>query len=156
MADLRSWESRVAGDACPLDAPRPASNEYWDLVASLSVSSLYLTKNQTYRGQCQLVFDPRHVARMDQLSRPEWAALAADLHLAQQAVMRAVRPDHLNIESLGNVVPHLHWHIIPRYKGDPKWGEPVWMTPLDSMPDTRLANNDRQELLAALRHALEG
>lgn len=153
MADP-TWESRVAGDGCPLDAPRPTSNEHWDLVTPLSVSSLYLAKNQTYRGQCQLVFDPRHVARLDQLSRAEWSALAADLYQAQQAVMRAVRPDHLNVESLGNIVPHLHWHIIPRYKNDPMWGAPVWMMPLDSMPDTRLADNDRQELLAALRHAL--
>ena len=102
------------------------------------------------------MFDPRHVARLDQLSRPEWAALAADLYLAQQAVMQAVRPDHVNVESLGNVVPHLHWHIIPRCKGDPKWGEPVWTTPLDSMRDTRLADDDRAGLLAALRKALEG
>lgn len=155
MADP-TWESRVAGDGCPLDAPRPISNEHWDLVAPLSVSSLYLAKNQTYRGQCQLVFDPRHVARMDQLSREEWTALAADLYLAQQAVMRAVRPDHLNVESLGNIVPHLHWHIIPRYKDDPMWGAPVWTTPLASMRDTRLTDGDREELLAALRRALEG
>lgn len=154
MADLRTWESRVAGDDCPLDAPRPASNEHWDLVAPLSVSSLYLAKNQTYRGQCQLVFDPRHVARVDQLSRQEWTALAADLYLAQQAVMVAAHPDHVNVESLGNVVPHLHWHIIPRYKDDPKWGEPVWSTPLDSMRDMRLADGDREALLAALRQAL--
>jgi diadenosine tetraphosphate (Ap4A) HIT family hydrolase len=102
------------------------------------------------------VFDPRHVARLDQLSRQEWTALAADLYLAQQAVMRAVCPDHVNVESLGNVVPHLHWHIIPRYKGDPKWGEPVWTTPLDSMRDTRLADDDREALLSALRQAVAG
>jgi hypothetical protein len=43
------WESFARGVACPLDAPRPASNEHWDFVATLSVSSLYLTANQTYR-----------------------------------------------------------------------------------------------------------
>jgi hypothetical protein len=57
------WRARVSGLGCPLDAPRPESNDYWDLIATLSVSSLYLAKNQTYRGQCQLIFDPRHVAR---------------------------------------------------------------------------------------------
>jgi diadenosine tetraphosphate (Ap4A) HIT family hydrolase len=119
MTDKTKWESLVAGAGCPLDAPRPPSNDYWDLVGQLSVSSLYLAKNQTYRGQCQLIFDSRHVARMDQLSRPEWNSLAGDLFTAQQAVSRVVRPDHINVESLGNVVPHLHWHIIPRYVGDP-------------------------------------
>jgi hypothetical protein len=48
----------VAGEGCLLCAPRPESNDHWDLIATLSVSSLYLAKNQTYRGQCQLTFDP--------------------------------------------------------------------------------------------------
>ena len=50
---------------CPFDTPRPANNEHWDLIDTLSISSLYLSKNQTYRGQCQLIFDSRHVARLD-------------------------------------------------------------------------------------------
>jgi diadenosine tetraphosphate (Ap4A) HIT family hydrolase len=139
-----------------MDAPRPSSNDYWDLVGKLTVSSLYLTKNQTYRGQCQLIFDSRHVARIDQLTRPEWTSLAADLYTAQQAIARVVSPDHINVESLGNVVPHLHWHIIPRYAGDPMWGAPVWKVPLDSMPDTRLPDNERAALLEQLEKALVG
>ena len=156
MTDKTKWESLVAGAGCPLDAPRPPSNDYWDLVGQLSVSSLYLSKNQTYRGQCQLIFDSRHVARLDQLSRPEWNSLAGDLFTAQQAVTRVVKPDHVNIESLGNVVPHLHWHIIPRYVGDPMWGAPVWQVPLDSMPDRLLPDEERAVLLAQLQKALTG
>jgi diadenosine tetraphosphate (Ap4A) HIT family hydrolase len=156
MTDKATWESRVAGAGCPLDAPRPTSNEHWDFVGQLSVSSLYLTKNQTYRGQCQLIFDSRHVARLDQLSRPEWTSLAGDLFTAHQAVSRVMKPDHINVESLGNVVPHLHWHIIPRYVGDPMWGAPVWKVPLDSMADTRLSDEERASLLARLKQALAG
>jgi methyltransferase (TIGR00027 family) len=149
------WEARVAGQACPLDAPRPASTDYWDLVGRLTVSSLYLTKNQTYRGYCQLIFDSRHVSRLDQLSPQEWTALAGDLFLAQQAVVRVVRPDHVNVESLGNIVPHVHWHIIPRFRDDPTWGAPIWQTPLESMPDTRLPAADRDALIDALRQSLK-
>jgi diadenosine tetraphosphate (Ap4A) HIT family hydrolase len=156
MPDKTKWAALVAGAGCPMDAPRPASNDHWDLVGQLSVSSLYLAKNQTYRGQCQLIFDARHVARVDQLSLPEWTSLAADLFTAQQAVTRVVAPDHVNVESLGNVVPHLHWHIIPRYVGDPMWGAPIWRVPLDSMPDTRLQDEERAALLTQLRKALAG
>jgi len=156
MTDKTKWAALVEGAGCPLDAPRAPSNEHWDLVTQLTVSSLYLTKNQTYRGQCQLIFDLRHVARVDQLSSPEWSSLAADLFTAQQAVARVVKPDHINIESLGNVVPHLHWHIIPRYVGDPMWGAPVWRVPLDSMPDTRLPDGERAALIAQLQKALAG
>jgi diadenosine tetraphosphate (Ap4A) HIT family hydrolase len=148
------WDRRVRGHGCPLDAPRALSNDHWDLVAPLAVSSLYLSTNQTYRGQCQLIFDPRHVARIDQLTPDEWARLTGDLFRAHQAVMDITRPDHINVESLGNVVPHLHWHIIPRYRDDGRWGEPIWRTPLDTMPDTRLAPGDRAALIDALRGAL--
>jgi diadenosine tetraphosphate (Ap4A) HIT family hydrolase len=148
--------ARVAGLPCPLDAPRAASNGQWDLVWTLSTSSLYLSKNQTYRGWCQLVFDPRHVARLDQLTPDEWRGLAADLYKAQRAIVEVLQPDHVNVESLGNVVPHLHWHIIPRYRTDPCWGAPIWPGPDGSMPDTRLPDEVRQALIASLRGALAG
>jgi diadenosine tetraphosphate (Ap4A) HIT family hydrolase len=151
--DKTQWRLLVSGAGCQMDAPRPASTEFWDLVAALSVSSLYLAKNQTYRGQCSLIFDLRHAARPDQLSADEWAAFCADLYLAQRAVVSVTRPDHVNIESLGNVVPHLHWHIIPRYVGDARWGTPIWTTPLSAMADTRLEINDHKALLQQLQAA---
>jgi len=156
VTNKEAWERSVRGVACPMDAPRPDSNDAWDLIAKLRVSSLYLAKNQTYRGQCVLVFDPRHAARPDELTAQEWAAFCADLYAAQAAVMRALRPDHINIESLGNVVPHLHWHVVPRYHGDPRWGAPIWLSSIADMPETRLEPRDRAALLEALRKALSG
>jgi ATP adenylyltransferase len=152
--DKLAWQALVDGDGCQMDAPRPASNDFWDLVAPLSVSSLYLAKNQTYRGQCSLIFDVRHAARPDQLTASEWSAFCADLFAAQHAVIAVTRPDHINVESLGNVVPHLHWHIIPRYVGDPRWGMPIWTTPLSAMAEMRLEPADREALLRQLRDAL--
>jgi len=152
--DRTTWHDLVKGERCVLCAPRPESNDHWDLIAPLSASSLYLAKNQTYRGQCQLTFDSRHVARLDQLSADEYAAFSADLFLAQNAVARVVAADHMNVESLGNVVPHLHWHIVPRYVGDARWGMPVWTTPLSAMPDTRLNDVERTQLIDAIRAAL--
>ena len=139
---------------CPMDHPREAANDHWDLVAPLTVSSLYLTANQTYRGHCQLIFDPRHATSPSQLSPEEWTAYAADLYDAQRAIVSVVKPDHLNVELLGNVVPHLHWHIVPRYTTDARWGQVIWTTPLSAMPDTRLEPAARQALLASLRAAL--
>ena len=148
------WETRVSGAACPLCAPRPASNDHWDLVETLSASSLYLARNQTYRGQCQLIFDRRHAARLDQLTPDEYEAFAATSLPPRTRSCGPCTPDHVNIESLGNVVPHLHWHIVPRYVGDARWGMPIWTTPLDAMPDHRLDQADREALVAAIRRAL--
>ncbi len=148
------WKRKVAGLDCPMDAPRPDSNEHWDLIARLSVSSFYLSKDQTYRGRSVVIFDPRHAARPDELTREEWTALSADLYVAQRAVVRTVRPDHVNLESLGNVVPHLHWHILPRYLEDARWGRPIWLTSLEDMREVRLEPRDQAELVAAIRGTL--
>ena len=152
--DESAWEEKVRGAGCPLCAPRADSNAEWDLVAKLSISSMYLAANQTYRGQCLVIFDPRHAARPDELSAPEWASFSADLQRASNAVVRAVRADHVNVASLGNVVPHLHWHVIPRWVGDARWGAPIWTSSLADMPDDRLAAAERAALIARLRESL--
>jgi diadenosine tetraphosphate (Ap4A) HIT family hydrolase len=139
---------------CPFDAPRAASNDYWDLIATLSVSSLYLSTNQTYRGYCLLIFDPRHVVRLDELTQQEWAAFSADLRIAHDSLVGAVRPDHMNVEILGNVISHLHWHLIPRYRDDGRWGGPIWTTTQREMTETRLPPEERALLLSRLRAAI--
>jgi diadenosine tetraphosphate (Ap4A) HIT family hydrolase len=68
--------------------------------------------------------------------------------------MTAVQPDHINVAALGNVIPHLHWHVIPRYRDDPRWGAPIWPTNLADMPDARLTGTDRASLLQQIRNAL--
>ena len=151
--DRGQWQRLVAGEGCPFEPPRAESNEHWDLVAKLSVSSMYLAASQTYRGQCLLIFDLRHAVRPDQLTAEEWAAFCADLRRAEVAVVNAVKPDHVNVAALGNVVPHLHWHVIPRYVGDARWGGPIWT---DDMPETRLPPRERAELLERLRAELRG
>jgi len=148
------WDALARGIDCPFCAPRPDSTDHWDFVAKLSISSLYLNGNQTYHGHCQLVFDPRHANRPDELKADEWASFSRDLYVAQDAIVRTVRPDHINLESLGNVVPHLHWHIVPRYKTDPRWGAPVWLSALAEMGDTALPTADREALISALRAAV--
>ncbi len=147
MGVLPSWDELSAGRGCPLCAPRPEQSEFHDLVRKLSVSSLYLVKEQAYRGTCGLVFDPRHVTRLDQLTQKEWAAFSQDLARAEAAVHAAVQPDHINVESLGMTVPHLHWHIIPRYRSDPRWGGPIWTTERSEMLSVRLNEAERQKLI---------
>ena len=139
---------------CPFDAPRPAGNEHWDFVATLSVSSLYLSKDQTYRGYCVLIFDPHHAERLTELTAAESMALSRDMLLANSAIDAAVRPDHMNVALLGNVVRHLHWHIIPRYRSDPRWGAPIWPTNLADMRPTLLPAAEQQALVHQLRATL--
>src|SRR5262245_10165031 len=113
MSAVMDWDRLARGDGCPFDVPRAEPNDFWDSVKQLRASTLCLLKNQTYRGHCILIYDPRHVVRPDQLTIDEWRTFTTDVHRATTALMEVCRPDHVNLECLGNQMPHLHWHIIP-------------------------------------------
>jgi diadenosine tetraphosphate (Ap4A) HIT family hydrolase len=148
------WEELARGIGCPFCAPRSEENDCWATVASLAVSTLYLHKIQTYRGYSVLIFDPRHATRPSQLSPEEWRAWCQDLSRAKGALEAVVHPDHLNVASLGNQIAHLHWHIIPRYASDARWGAPIWMTTAAEMEQVSLSPHEHAKLVRAIRAKL--
>ncbi len=148
---LPSWSELKSGRGCPLCAPRPKVSDRHYFVCQLSVSTLYLARDQAYRGTCIAVYDSAHVTRPSELSVNEWQRFTSDTWIVERAIALALQPDHVNLECLGNTVPHLHLVVIPRYRSDPRWGQPVWTTSRDDMP-TRLADDPECENLAlALR-----
>ena len=67
-----------------------------------------------------------HVAEMSDLPAAQREELMRVV-LAVEAVQRELlSPDKINLASFGNVVPHLHWHVIPRWRDDRHFPEPVW------------------------------
>jgi diadenosine tetraphosphate (Ap4A) HIT family hydrolase len=152
---MSEWQRQASATSCPIDHPRPEAQEHWDLVAKLKAGSLYLGKNQTYRGHCSLVLDVRHAARPDQLSNEEWLDYSSDIRSSVAVIMRIVKADHVNIETLGNVFPHMHTHIVPRYENDPRWGLPIWTTATTDMLDTRLDPAEHAQLLQQMRDAFK-
>lgn len=140
---------------CPLCAPRPDSSPQWLKVATLAGSTLYLDRNQTYPGHCQLIFDRRHVEGLELLTPKEYAEQMSDLMRAANAISQAFKPDRMNYASMGNVVPHLHWHLVPRYRSDPRWGKPIYFTDLADMPVTPLDEPAYAQSIARIREQLE-
>ncbi|MFZ9141187.1 MAG: GNAT family N-acetyltransferase, partial [Burkholderiaceae bacterium] len=70
-----------------------------------------------------------HVAEMTDLPADQQLAVIQKV-LAQETELRQqYRPDKINLASLGNMVPHLHWHVICRWRTDPFWPGSVWSTP---------------------------
>ena len=76
-------------------------------------------------GFCRVVWG-EHVAEMTDLSRADRAHLFEVLMATEAALRTLLHPAKINLASFGNMVPHLHWHVIPRYHDDRHFPESVW------------------------------
>jgi diadenosine tetraphosphate (Ap4A) HIT family hydrolase len=95
-----------------------------------------------------------HVREFSQLAAAERAECMDVLLQVEQALIAHARPDKVNLASLGNAVPHLHWHVIGRYAWDSHFPGAVWATPLRQVDDGRLAEVAAR--LPALEQELRG
>ena len=78
-----------------------------------------------YPGFCRIILN-RHQAEMGDLASDNRLRLMEVVFAVEQAVREVMRPDKINLASLGNKTPHLHWHVIPRYHHDRHFPEPIW------------------------------
>ncbi len=88
-----------------------------------------------------------HVAEWSDLSEVEQALCMRAVTLVERAVREHLQPTKVNLAALGNVVPHLHWHVVARYDWDSRFPAPLWA------PASRPADATR---LAVLRQRLPG
>ncbi|MCL2657648.1 MAG: HIT family protein [Betaproteobacteria bacterium] len=80
-----------------------------------------------YPGFCRVIWR-EHVAEMSDLSRQDRDHLMSLVWATESALRELMHPQKINLASFGNVVPHLHWHVIPRFVDDKHYPEPVWGT----------------------------
>ncbi len=109
-----------------------------------------VTDTPDYPGFCRVILN-RHVAEMTDLAPQERSRLMMTVMKVEQALRDVVQPDKINLASLGNVVPHLHWHVIPRFENDPHFPNPIWDARVRE--STRVAPADLDTRLAK---AIEG
>lgn len=104
---------------------RPAENEFGIRVYQSDVADAYLQKADVgQRGYCLVIWRGRHVADITQLSDTEASLYWDDVLHVARAVEVHYAPAKLNLMMLGNELPHLHTHVIPRYVDDTEPGRP--------------------------------
>jgi diadenosine tetraphosphate (Ap4A) HIT family hydrolase len=125
-------------------------------IAQLSVSALYLTQDQRFRGHSVLILAD-HVTALDDLAEDAYTAYMRDLRISLSAIRSSLQPDHMNVAILGNTCPHLHWSIVPRYRSDGRWGRTIWadslLREMRERPIT-LSDTDRGNLVAQIGNQL--
>ncbi len=84
-----------------------------------------VTDTPEYPGFCRVILN-RHAREMTDLAPAERTRLMDVVWKTERAVRDVMHPDKINLASLGNVVPHLHWHVVPRFLHDPHFPNPIW------------------------------
>jgi len=84
-----------------------------------------LVNDQDYPGFCRVILN-QHVKEMTDLSREDRDRLMAVVFSVEKAVRDVMQPGKVNLASLGNKTPHMHWHVIPRYTRDRTFPDAIW------------------------------
>jgi diadenosine tetraphosphate (Ap4A) HIT family hydrolase len=113
--------------------------------------SVILVDDPDYPGFCRVIWND-HVKEMSDLTRGERELLGEAVYRVEAALREVLAPAKVNLASLGNVVPHLHWHVIPRFADDAHFPSPVWAERVRQADPTTLAA--RRALLPQLAAAI--
>jgi diadenosine tetraphosphate (Ap4A) HIT family hydrolase len=81
-----------------------------------------------YPGFVRVILQ-RHAREMTDLEPGERGRLMAIVFEVEAAVRDTMRPDKMNVASLGNMTPHVHWHVVPRFADDRHFPSPIWAAP---------------------------
>jgi len=81
--------------------------------------------DDVYPGFTRIIWT-EHVVEMTDLSAQDQHALMQAVLLVESVQRKILQPHKINLAAFGNVVPHLHWHIIPRWNDDLHFPAPVW------------------------------
>jgi diadenosine tetraphosphate (Ap4A) HIT family hydrolase len=111
-----------------------------------------LVDEAQYPGFCRVIWN-EHVKEMTDLSQDQRALLMSAVWQVEAAVREVMQPQKINVASLGNMTPHVHWHVIPRFVDDAQFPGPVWAAQQRNPAPESLAA--RAALLPRLRSAIE-
>ncbi len=97
-------------------------------IAELKLCRVILNRDQFFPGYT-FVVAKEHVTELFQLDLTTRTALMEEVNSVALALYSLFKPDKMNYELLGNMVPHRHWHLVPRFRSDPLWPRPIWADP---------------------------
>ena len=80
-----------------------------------------------YPGYCRVIWQS-HVKEMTDLSEDDRLYLMEVVFAVESVLREQLDPAKINLASFGMQVPHLHWHVIPRFTDDPHYPQPIWST----------------------------
>ncbi len=118
-------------------------------IAKLEVSTVFLFKEQTYKGRCNVVYKD-HVKELFHLDDENLAAYMRDVKRTAAAIDKAFQPGKINYGAYGDTMHHLHMHVVPKYENEDNWGSTFEMNP----GKTHLTDAEYQERIEQIKKHL--
>lgn len=115
-------------------------------ICDLEVSQLFLFKEQSYTGRCNVVYN-NHGVEFHELSDEQRNAFMKDVATVGKAISKAFNPDKINYGAFSDTLSHLHMHIVPKYKDGYKFGGVFEMNP----NLTKLSETDYAKLIEQIK-----
>ncbi|MFC0398254.1 HIT family protein [Paraburkholderia rhizosphaerae] len=112
-----------------------------------------LADEPDYPGFCRVIWT-QHVAEFSDLADAERDRVMRTVNAVERAMRRILKPVKINLASLGNQVPHVHWHVIPRFSNDAHFPLPIWAPRQRTVSEAMLSQRRAQATL--LRDAVRG
>jgi diadenosine tetraphosphate (Ap4A) HIT family hydrolase len=104
-------------------------------ITELPYSIVYLNRNQQHRGRCIVAYK-EHKTEYFQLNAEENAGFFADASLTAKALYNLFHPGKINYATFGDLAPHVHFHIVPKYEDEAQWGKPFQDEPKKFLTDS--------------------
>ena len=116
-----------------------------------------LVNDSDLPGFCRVIWN-HHVVEMTDLTYSEREHLMTLVFAVEETMRYVMHPDKINVASLGNMVSHIHWHIIPRYKDDAFFPGSAWSKRTQETPEAVLVFRKQKmtELSSAIKAAIAG
>lgn len=118
-------------------------------ITDLSVSKVFLFREQTYRGRCLVAYNG-HVNDLNELSDEERNAFMADVAKVTRAMQKVFNPEKINYGAYSDKLSHLHFHLAPKYVDGPDYGGTFQMNP----GKVFLSDQEYAEMINAIKAAL--
>lgn len=96
-----------------------------ELLWQNNLCRIVLVDDANYVGFCRVILN-KHIKEMTDLSEDERLGIMQITFTVEQVLRDVLKPTKINLASLGNKTPHIHWHVIPRFENDVNFPEAIW------------------------------
>jgi len=151
---VRSGSAAASAHSTPTDCPLCAGDG-GRVIWRDAILRVVQIDDADYPGFCRIIWNA-HIAELSDLPVADRERLLSVLVEVEQVVRAQMQCDKINLASFGNMVPHLHWHVIPRFHDDAHFPQAIWAArERDVAPASQAARVERARGLAdALSFAL--